>query len=160
MTKRDFMSENLPRLPDFMENLPKPAPWPPVTFTLGPPVTTKRQDTDLITAYFRGDLRPLLTDVTARPDHYTEQQKEILAALEKKKPLPPGAGNHDISELVMRFTEKTDTRKERQKIVSTAQKRLDPTIARRQREEESRRKEEEGIRNYEAQNFPGSIKII
>lgn len=160
MTKRDFMSENLPRVPDFMENLPKPAPWPPAVFTLGPPVSAQRQDPDLITAYFRGDLRPLLADVAARPDHYTEQQKEILSALEKKKPLPPGARNHDISELVMRFTEKTDARKQRQQIVAKAQKRLDPTVDRKQREEESRRKEEEAIRSYEKQNFPGAIKII
>lgn len=159
MTKRDFMAENLPRLPDFMENLPKPAPWPPVTFTLGPP-TAKPQDTDLVTAYFRGDLRPLLMDVAARPDHYTEQQKEILSALEKKKPLPPGVRSHDVSELVMRFTEKADTRKQRQQILSTAQKKLDPTIERRQREEEAKRKEEEAMRSYEEQNFPGAIKII
>ena len=160
MTKRDFMSENLPRLPDFMDNLPKAAPWPPVAFTLGPPAASRKEDPNLLTAYFRGDLRPLLSDVASRPDHYTEQQKEILSALEKKRPLPPGAGNHDISELVMRYTEKTDSRKQRQKIVSNAQKKMDPTVERRQREEEAKRKEEEATRSYEEQNFPGAIKII
>ena len=88
----------------------------------------------------------LASGKTPAGSHVPIMVGEILSALEKKKPLPPGVRSHDVSELVMRFTEKADTRKQRQQILSTAQKKLDPTIERRQREEEAKRKEEEAAK--------------
>ena len=171
MTKKNFTTEhhprmpdfmaNLPRVPDFMENLPKAAPWPPpAAFELGAPLS-QRRDPTLIDAYFRGDLRPLLQDMAARPDHYTSEQKEILQALEQKKPLPAAARNQDISEIVMRFTERTDPKK-RETAISAAQKKLttDPTVQRKMEQDKKRKADEEAEQTYERQEFPKSIKII
>lgn len=147
------MKANLPKVPNFIEaNLPKFNPG----FILGPP---KKQTHELnfIELYFNGDVRTLLADALGRPEHYTAEQKAILEAMSQKQPLPPGTKNTDINEIVMRFTERTEHRKEREKIVQRLQeepkKTEDPTIERYLEEAKN-----QTFQNQET--IPKAIKII
>lgn len=155
----DFVKKHAPKVPNFIEeNRPKFDPG----FTLGPALSA-RKDPSLLEAYFGQDIRQLLLDVSNRPDHYTEEQKNILRALERKEPLPPGTTTSDINNIVLRFTERTEQRKKREEVVRSAQRKLedlDPTVERRLREEEEQRQREEAEKTYEKMNFPKAIKII
>lgn len=118
----EFLKEHLPKVPDFKnENLPKFDPG----YTLGPPVKPTG-DRDFLDFYFNNDVRHLQADIHARPDHYTREQKDIVAAIAAKRPLPPGTGKADLNELVLRLMEKTEYRKKREATIQKAQKKLSP----------------------------------
>lgn len=147
----DFLKQHLPKLPDFIEtNKPRLTP----TFELGPPVTAIH-DKSLIEVYFP-DLRPLVADVFGRPEHYSDKHKEIVAALEQKKPLPHGTSKQDLADIVFRFTEKTEQRKKREAIIQTAQKKIEKAIT---EEEDPTVKSilEKEQPTFEKQNFPSVI---
>lgn len=155
---QDFVETHRPKVPNFIEeNLPRFGPQ----FVLGPP-SAQRKDPSLLDAYFNGDPSRLLLDAAQRPDHYTDEQKKILEALEQKQPLPPGTSPRELSELVLRFTERTEHRQKREAIVQRAQKKLedDPTVKRKEEEDREREEREKAEGTFEAQNFPKAIKII
>lgn len=155
----DFVKKHAPKVPDFIaENLPK---FDPQQGVLGPP-TTSRKDLTLLEAYFGGDVSRLLADTLARPDHYTEEQKNILRTLELKKPLPAGATVADVNDIILRFTERTEQRRKREAVVRSAQKKLDddPTVDRLAAEEKEREERRMAEETWEKQEFPKSIKII
>lgn len=130
-----FLKEHLPKVPDFVEtNRPKFDPG----FTLGPPVRGAHEK-NMLEFYYQNDVRHIVADMLARPEHYTQEQQAIIDAIAKKRPLPQGAGNREINEIVMRFLESSDHRKEREKVIQKAQRKVepkdpkseeDPTIAR------------------------------
>lgn len=125
----------LPALPNWQDNLPK---WPPATPTLGPPVSELKKDQTLLDAYFGGDVMLIENDMLRRPDHYTTEQKEIIAKVKSKEPLPPGASYRDINDIVFRFVESTRHQEQRRDVVQKVQKKIsdsDPTVERKNEEE-------------------------
>jgi hypothetical protein len=128
---KSFLDEHLPKVPNFVEeNLPRLNPM----FQLGAPV--RKSDPSLLDFYFNGNPRELHADSIARPDHYTAEQKALLETLMQKKPLPMGATQRDINELVLRFTERTEQRKKREQILQKVHRKLeDPTIERKVEED-------------------------
>jgi hypothetical protein len=159
MKKREemntFMREHLPRMPNFMEeNSPRLVPQ----HRLGPEAPRASQLPTLLDAYFQGDVTQIHADVLSRPDHYTEQQREIVNLLRRKAPLPVGTRMQDLNDIVLSFFERTQQRKKREKLVQQAQKKLDvdPTVARKlQRHEDEKQKA-----TFEGQEFPKAIRII
>ena len=115
---------------------------------MGP--ATVQKDPSLLQFYLNGNVQEILTDSVVRPKHYSAEQHELIGALHQKKPLPPGKTQRDVDELVMQFTEKTEQREKREKILQKAQKKLAPIP-----EEDSR-----PPHFFESQGFPKSIKII
>ncbi len=147
-----FLKEHLPAVPNFVEtNAPKFDPG----FKLGPPMKGTH-DKNFLEFYFNNDVRHVQADIHMRPDHYTQEQKDIIEALANKRPLPAGTTNAAINEIVMRLLEKTEHRKKREAIIQKAQKVVqeDPTIERiiEQMKEEPK---------FEDQaSMPKAIKII
>lgn len=158
MKPSKFMVDNLPKVAvsDFMkENLPKFDPG----YTLGPPVQGKgTHEKNLLEFYFNNDVRQIEADIHGRPDHYTQEQKEIVEALSKKRPLPPGTTDAAVSEIVLRYMERTEHRQKREQIIQKAQAKIerneDPTIERMLEEVKSNPTFEDQA------SMPKAIKII
>lgn len=128
-------------------------------FQLGPPLT-QRRDPSLLEAYFSGDISHIAADAVHRPDHYSAEQKLILQALSLKQPVPNGTTDSDLNDIVLRFTEKSEQRKKREEVVRVAQKKLDPTAERLEKEKKEQEAQAVAEQNYEDQKYPGAIKII
>lgn len=117
-----FIKDNLPVVPNFVEtNRPKFDPG----FKLGPPVRGTHEK-NLLEFYFQNDVRYIQADMHGRPEHYTQEQKDIIEAISLKRPLPPGTTDTMINDIVMRYTEKTEHRKKREQVIQKAQKSIEP----------------------------------
>ncbi len=155
-----FTEENLPKLPDWKANLPKFDPNAAVV-QLGPPSSSLKKDQNLIEAYLGGDYVLIELDMQRRPDHYTPEQRDIIAKLKAKEPLPPGVGHRELNEIMLRFMETTKHSEERQKVLQRVQKKIedqDPdTEIERNKNEEAQREHafEDGVDKRSA-----FIKII
>lgn len=135
-----FTEQHLPRMLNWKDNLPKfgvPAP----IVTLGPPSSALKDET-LLDAYFKGSVMAIELDMQRRPDHYTQEQKDLVEILKKKEPLPPGVGNREINDLVMHFVETSKQKEMRRQVIQKAQKKLeedeDPTVERKNKEDKER----------------------
>lgn len=142
------------------EHLPKvPAATFEGGFTLAPAVkpTSER---DLIDFYFNNDVRQLQHDMQARPAHYSADEKEIVEAMSRKRPLPHGTTKQDLNNIVLKFCEKTKAREKREKVIRRAQDAMDPAVARAIEKQRAADERDRSLATFEDQKFLKSIKII
>jgi hypothetical protein len=159
-----FMLDNMPKMPDFMKENAPTLKFDP-NFSLGPPAKSIAYQT-LLEVYFRNDISQIYADLLSRPDHYDAEQKDIIERLWRKEALRPEAQQQDIDEIVLRFFDRSQQRKQRETLVQKAQKKLspppedalddDPTLRRKLEEAKLTQANEE----HETKLQPKYIKII
>jgi hypothetical protein len=111
--RKTFLEEHLPphrgtvALKAALENL-TPPDFVTSIGRVAPPVPVRAPE-NLLEFYLGKDIGVLVEDQLARPDHYTDRQKEIIAHLQSPQGTPPTT--QELNDLMLQYARSTDAAK-------------------------------------------------